>query len=103
MVGKFWILFDMIASIVLFVLISVLTTLLLYKIKLKLNFSTKCVFYLNMVALGLRMFFSVWQYCFDTFKMTTGKQYFIFACEAVCFCFYLYNVSRVIASWMLID
>ena len=102
MVNTFWILFDMVVSLTLLVVIFVLTCLLLSKIKLKLKLTTKMVFYFNMVSLCMRMLFTVWQYTYGTFQMTRGKQYFVFACESVCFCFYLYNATRVIASWMLI-
>ena len=102
MVSTFWILFDMVVSLTLLVVILVFTCLLLSKIKLKLKLATKMVFYFNTVSLCMRMLFTVWQYTYGTFQMTRGKQYFVFACESVCFCFYLYNATRVIASWMLI-
>lgn len=102
MVSKFWIIFDMAASLTLLIVIVVLTCYLLSKIKLKLKLTTKLVFYCNVVSLCLRMLFTVWQYTYGTFQMTRAKQYFVFSCESVCFCFYLYNATRVIASWMLI-
>lgn len=103
MVNKSWILFDIILNLILFILIAALSLLLLSKIKLKLNLATKSVYYLNLTALALRILFTFWQFIRQDFETTAGKQYFLFSCEAVIFVFYLNNVSRVIASWMLIN
>lgn len=60
MVKKVWILMYIIANLVLYCLIVVLSLSLLIKIKLKLNLATKSIFYLNIVALGLRILFTFW-------------------------------------------
>ena len=96
------ILTDVIVNFILFFIICVLSFALLFKIKLKLNLATKISFYLNLIALGLRFLFTFWQYKFDDFTSTAGKQIFLFTIDSVVFIFYLNNVSRVIASWMVV-
>ena len=54
------IIFSIIVNLVLYSMIVVLSALVLYKIKLKLNLKTKIGFYLNVIALGLRILFTVW-------------------------------------------
>lgn len=101
MLKKGWILFDIIANLVLLTIIVIISLLLLHKIKLKLNFTTKSVFYLNLGALLLRILFTWWQFFWASFETSAGKQTFLFVCESVIFIFYLNNVARVIASWIL--
>lgn len=103
MVNKTLVLIDIITNVILYLSIVLLSLSLLLKIKIKLNLETKLVYYLNICALGLRILFTFWQYKFDDFSVTTGKQYFIFTVDSVIFVFYLNNVSRVVASWMLIN
>ena len=103
MIKKGWVLFNIIANLTLFSIIAIISLLLLHKIKLKLNVTTKSVFYLNLVALLLRILFTWWEYFFDDFVTTVGKQSYLFFCESVIFVFYLNNVARVIASWILFN
>lgn len=73
MVRKGWILFDIVANMVLYCLIVALSLRLLFKIKLKLNLATKSIFYLNLLALALRILFTFWQYVVDNFQSSAGK------------------------------
>jgi len=58
---------------------------------------------LNIVALGLRIMFTVWQYVIRDFGTTIGKQIFLYIVDSIVFVFLLNNFGRVIASWMLIN
>ena len=98
-----WIIIDMSLNIVFYVLIVLLSIRLLHKIKLKLNLQTRLGFYLNIVALGLRIMFTVWQYLIRDFGTTIGKQIFVYIVDSIIFVFVLNNFGRVIASWMLIN
>ena len=46
-------------NLLLYIGIVVVSVVLLRKIKLKLNFDTKLIFYMNLIALGLRIIFSL--------------------------------------------
>lgn len=74
---------------------------LLCRIKVRLNLQTKSLFYLNLVALGLRILFALWQFIENSFTVTVGKLIFVFALDSVTFAFYLSSVARVVASWTL--
>ena len=58
---------------------------------------------MNIVALGLRIMFTVWQYIIRDFGTTIGKQIFVYIVDSIIFVFVLNNFGRVIASWMLIN
>ena len=60
MVNKTLILIDIITNVILYFSIVLLSLSLLLKIKLKLNLETKLVYYLNIIALGLRILFTFW-------------------------------------------
>ena len=75
MLKKGWVLFDIIANLVLLTIIVIISLLLLHKIKLKLNFMTKSVFYLNLGALLLRILFTWWQFFFNNFVTKSFTTY----------------------------
>ncbi len=51
---------DMVINSFLFALIFTISVGMLYKVKIKLNIETKFIYYLNLVALALRIAFTVW-------------------------------------------
>ena len=51
---------DMVINSFLFALIFTISVGMLYKVKIKLNIETKFIYYLNLVALALRIALTVW-------------------------------------------
>ena len=51
---------DMVINSFLFALIFTISVGMLYRVKIKLNIETKFIYYLNLVALALRIAFTVW-------------------------------------------
>ena len=50
----------MVINSFLFALIFTISVGMLYKVKIKLNIETKFIYYLNFIALALRIAFTVW-------------------------------------------
>ena len=51
---------DMVINSFLFALIFTISVGMLYRVKIKLNIETKFIYYLNLLALALRIAFTVW-------------------------------------------
>jgi hypothetical protein len=84
-----------------YTLILVITLLILFRIKIKLNLGTQLSFLSILVAMFLRILLSIYWYVQKNRNQTIFINFYIYVCDSLIVTFYILNFGRVLASWML--
>lgn len=98
---KKWMMFDLIANIILAVALATYAVFVIKRLKIRLNIITRVKWIIALISVLMRLLLTVIEYVRDDYGLNTFKYYYLFAVDQTHFMIILTLFFTVIGSWQI--